>query len=225
MARYWVRPGAYSCGEAGDTSTRLEDRRLRPDRIDTWRSSGFRIRGSASYASAVYSGVFCLLAIRHARDWRRGENIQLQELQDHHIFPQAYLKRHGINRRAELNTIANRTLISDETNARIRDKAPADYLTEPSVFPSGPSSELLKPHFMPDAALEPMRDAEEALDPQGVVAIYEQFLRAREAAIISAIRDACGISVETTGPAVSAPEAVDELAADVADEVDEDVSP
>ena len=29
---------------------------------------GFRIRGSASYASAVYSGVFCLLAIRNARE-------------------------------------------------------------------------------------------------------------------------------------------------------------
>src|SRR5438094_9009893 len=38
---------------------------------------GFRIRGSASYASAVYSGVFCLLALSNARDWRRGENIRL----------------------------------------------------------------------------------------------------------------------------------------------------
>ena len=52
---------------------------------------GFRIRSSASYASAVYSGVFCLLALHNARDWRRGEDIRLQELQDHHIFPQAYL--------------------------------------------------------------------------------------------------------------------------------------
>jgi hypothetical protein len=77
---------------------------------------GFRIRGSASYASAVYSGVFCLLAIRNARDWRRGEDIRLQELQDHHIFPQAYLKRHGITKRVDVNTIANRTLISNETN-------------------------------------------------------------------------------------------------------------
>ena len=79
---------------------------------------GFRIRGSASYASAVYSGVFCLLALRSARDWRRGEDIQLQELQDHHIFPQAYLKRHEITKRVDVNTIANRTLISDETNGR-----------------------------------------------------------------------------------------------------------
>ncbi len=65
---------------------------------------GFRIRDSASYASARYSGVFCLLALRNARDWRRGEDIRLQELQDHHIFPQAYLKRHGIKKRVDLNT-------------------------------------------------------------------------------------------------------------------------
>jgi hypothetical protein len=36
---------------------------------------GFRIRGSASFASAVYSGMFCVLALRNARDWRRGEDI------------------------------------------------------------------------------------------------------------------------------------------------------
>ena len=70
---------------------------------------GFRIRSSASYASAVYSGVFCLLALRHARDWRRGEDILLQELQDHHICPQAFLKRHGIAKRVDVNSIANRT--------------------------------------------------------------------------------------------------------------------
>src|SRR5437879_5884630 len=94
---------------------------------------GFRVRGSASYASAVYSGVFCLLALRNARDWRRGEDIQLQALQDHHIFPQAYLRRHDITKRATVNSIANRTLISDETNRKISDKAPADYLVDTDI--------------------------------------------------------------------------------------------
>ena len=90
-----------------------------------------RSRASASaiqraMQARVYSGVFCLLALRNARDWRRGEDIRLQELQDHHIFPQAYLKRHGITKRVDVNTIANRTLISNETNGKIKDKAPAD---------------------------------------------------------------------------------------------------
>ena len=85
---------------------------------------GFRIRGSASYASAVYSGVFCLLALRNARDWRRGEDIRLQELQDHHIFPQAYLKRHGITKRVDVNTIANRTLISERDQRQDQGQGP-----------------------------------------------------------------------------------------------------
>ena len=102
------------------------------------RCAGFRIRSSASYASAVYSGVFCLLALHNARDWRRGEDIRLQELQDHHIFPQAYLERHDITKRVDVNTIANRTLISNETNGRSKDKAPAEPTSaDPAIFPSG----------------------------------------------------------------------------------------
>jgi len=160
-------------------------------------SPSFRIRGSASYASAVYSGVFCLLAIRHARDWRRGEHIQLQELQDHHIFPQAFLKRHGVSKRAELNTIANRTLISNETNGKIRDKAPADYLANADVFPNGPNGELLEPHFIGGTALDAMQAADDGLDDGEVAAIYERFLAAREAAIITEIRGVCGIEATT----------------------------
>jgi hypothetical protein len=84
---------------------------------------GFRVRSSASFASAVYSGVFCLLALRNARDWRRGEDIRLQDLQDHHVFPRAYLKRYGITKRVDVNSITNRALISDQTNGIIKDKA------------------------------------------------------------------------------------------------------
>src|SRR6266850_584189 len=91
-------------------------------------ADGFSVRDSASNASTVYCGVFCLLAIRGARDWRRGEAIQLQDLQDHHIFPKAFLSRHGLTERSTVNSLVNRTLISDETNLKIRDQAPADYI-------------------------------------------------------------------------------------------------
>ena len=143
---------------------------------------GFRIRGSASYASAVYSGVFCLLALRNARDWRRGEDIRLQELQDHHIFPQAYLKRHEITKRVDVNTIANRTLISNETNGKIKDKAPAEYLRDRNIFPSGGRPELLGPHFIDDttlpmllAALEELPDAE----PPPCTAVFSKLVKPR----------------------------------------------
>jgi hypothetical protein len=74
------------------------------------------------------SGVFCLLAIGEPRDWAAAEAIELQKLEDHHIFPRNYLTRRGFdaNRdKAAINSIVNRTLISDATNKLISDTAPA----------------------------------------------------------------------------------------------------
>jgi hypothetical protein len=165
---------------------------------------GFRVRDSASYASAVYSGIFCLLALRNARDWRRGEDIQLQELQDHHIFPRAYLKRHGIEKRITVNTIANRTLISNETNGKISDKAPADYLSDHDIFPSGARDDLLGPHFIDTTTTPILNAAVEELPDDELADLYERFLQAREAAMIEEIRRACGI-------AAARPDAAEEL--------------
>jgi hypothetical protein len=175
--------------------------------------AGFRVRGSASYASAVYSGVFCLLALGNARDWRRGENIQLQELEDHHIFPKAYLQRHAITKRVDVNTIANRTLICDETNGRIKDKAPADYLADPDIFPRGATLELLAPHFIDKTTLPLLEAGLDALTDEAAADLYERFLQARESAIIAEIRRASG----TTAIPVSVLEAPspEELAADI----------
>jgi hypothetical protein len=175
---------------------------------------GFRIRSSASYASAVYSGAFCLLALRHAQDWRRGEDIRLQELQDHHIFPQAFLRRHEITKRVDVNSIANRTLISNETNGKIKDKAPADYLRDGDIFPSGARSDLLGPHFVDEATLPLLLSAVEDLPNDEASDLYGRFLRAREAAMIEEIRRACGITL-----------VMDDVVEDTsADEVAEDVS-
>ena len=157
-------------------------------------AEGYTVRDSASYASAVYSGVFCLLALRRARDWRRGESIQLQDLQDHHIFPREYLKRHGITKKIEVNSLANRTLISDETNSKIKDRAPAEYLADSKIFPSGPSENLVEPHFLNEDSLQAMSLATEDLPNSDVAAIYDEFLKPREVAIVSEIRKVCGLS-------------------------------
>jgi hypothetical protein len=158
-------------------------------------AEGYRVRESASYASAIYSGIFCLLALRNARDWRRGESIQLQELQDHHIFPQDYLKRHGIKKRPEVNSIANRTLISDETNNKIKAKAPAEYIRSVDIFPSGATDELMRPHFLPNGAVTVMKSAVESLTNEAAAQVYEDFLRVREAEIVGEIRKVCAVSM------------------------------
>jgi hypothetical protein len=176
-------------------------------------AAGFRIRGSASYASAVYSGVFCLLALHNARDWRRGEDIRLQELNDHHAFPKAYLRRHGITKRVDVNSIANRTLISNETNLRIQDKAPADYIADLEIFPAGAHSGLMEPHFVNQEGLSLIRTATEVLTDQQATEIYQRFLQAREAAMIGEIRSACGIIPRAAGTSEDA--VPDEVAEDI----------
>ena len=187
MTRYWLQDGP-------EPEVFLEA-------ADLIGAPGFRIRDSASYASARYSGVFCLLALRNARDWRRGEDIQLQELQDHHIFPKAYLKRHEITKRVEVNTVANRTLISSETNRKIRDKAPADYLEDDDVFPSGPEAGLLDAHFLNEETRPFLEAAHEEVPDDELGQLYSRFVQARQAAMIEEIRRVCGITATPVGAA------------------------
>jgi hypothetical protein len=154
-------------------------------------SDGYTIRDSASSASSVYSGVFCLLAMRGARDWRRAENIQLQILNDHHIFPQAYLKRHGITK--HVNSVLNRTLIGSDTNQIIKDLAPSEYLQSAKVFPSGATNTLLDPHFLPGQVRAVLLEATET-SGETASDVYDRFLRSREVEIVTEIRRVCGVN-------------------------------
>lgn len=155
-------------------------------------AEGYSVRDSASHASMVYSGVFCLLALRGARDWRRGEHIQLQELQDHHIFPRDYLITHGVDK--GVNSIVNRTLISDETNGKIKNKAPAEYIVSTEIFPSGPMDSLLSAHFIELGSVQAMQQATATLSNSELSKVYEDFCRERELAIVTEIRRVCGIT-------------------------------
>ncbi|MFD1486234.1 DUF262 domain-containing protein [Lacticaseibacillus baoqingensis] len=50
----------------------------------------------------------------------------------HHIFPRAYLKKHGFGRE-RYNQIANYVYLSQPRNLLISDKAPNEYLSDPEV--------------------------------------------------------------------------------------------
>lgn len=159
-------------------------------------AKGYSIRGAASYSSAIYSGVFCLLANGGARDWAHAESIQLQKLQDHHIFPKAYLRTHGVKKRPDINTILNRTLISGKTNGRIKKHAPAKYLGMTEVIAPRKGETILAPHFIDSKAVEAMKKATENAADEELAKVYEEFLRAREKAIVAEIRRVCGVREE-----------------------------
>lgn len=157
-------------------------------------STAFSIRDSTSKSSSTYSGVFSLLAIGNARDWRREENIQLQTLQDHHIFPRNYLKGKGITKRDAVNTIANRTLISNETNNKIKDEAPAGYMSNRALFAEGLSLDLLAAHFIDGVAAGLMEQATREAGNDVLSRTYTAFLDERERVIVDRIRDVCGVT-------------------------------
>ncbi|MEI6363864.1 MAG: DUF262 domain-containing protein, partial [Actinomycetes bacterium] len=159
-------------------------------------SLGYSIRSSASHASSVYSGIFCLLANGGARDWAADEAIALQALEDHHIFPQNYLAKHGFDAKRDktvINSIVNRTLIAGSTNKRISDKSPSDYLLDTTVFPTDPVN-VLEAHFVTEEGVGVMRTATDTLDADTVRAVFQNFSDVREADIVKRIRKVCGIT-------------------------------
>jgi hypothetical protein len=113
-------------------------------------------------------------------------------------------------------------LISDETNRKISDRAPADYVEDADIVPIETRDELLAPHFISGPILASMQSATETLTDADADALYEEFLQAREEAIIDEIRRVCGIS--TISSVGTEPEPPDEVASDVAarEEADED---
>lgn len=166
-------------------------------------SPTYSVRDSTSSASSVYSGVFCLLAINGARDWAAAEAIELQKLEDHHIFPQSYLGKRGFDPKRDktaINSIVNRTLISDATNKIISDKAPAGYVVDARVFPQ-PAADLVGAHFIDAAGLASMMAASADTEGSALREEYERFSLAREGAIVSEIRRACGVAKSAAPPA------------------------
>lgn len=85
-----------------------------------------------SSADARYKGIICLpLAGMTARDIFSDELLSTSELHDHHIFQVKFLRDSEIIDKQLVNSIANRTLITRNTNQRIKKKSsPYEYLSD-----------------------------------------------------------------------------------------------
>ena len=127
-----------------------------------------------SVGSSYFLLSFLIAQQAGARDWWFGSTIALggadgQQLEYHHIHPQATLARHPAEyTKAEINDLANLAFISARANKRISDRSPAVY------FPEVGNEELAK-HFVP---LDPaLRDAD----------AYREFLAARRELLAAAM--------------------------------------
>jgi hypothetical protein len=88
-----------------------------------------------SQRSALFKTMFLAFQQAGARDWQTQLAIALShvgsahQLQFHHIFPKALLKKSGYSTR-EIDDIANLAFIGGRANRRISDKPPAAYIPE-----------------------------------------------------------------------------------------------
>lgn len=105
---------------------------------------------------AIYRGVIALILRHGACDFHKGGKITAQQMlqekiEDHHVFPQAYLSEKRPDIQASLrDCVLNRTLIDKGTNARIGKKEPKTYLSD-VVVEVGDNylNHLLQSHLLP----------------------------------------------------------------------------
>lgn len=137
---------------------------------------------SESRVNSVYKAVMNLVAVRGAKDFRSGDAIDFHTLNDHHIFPDGFLKKakdenhQRTYNNEQINTIVNRTLIADDTNRLISDKPPSEYVAR--VMPEAKRAKIAQSHFITHDALQAMERDD-----------YGSFLRDREQTILSHLRN------------------------------------
>jgi hypothetical protein len=141
---------------------------------------------------ALYRGTIALVTANGALDFHKAEKLTFDYLEknkvdDHHIFPQNYLKKHGDT--SKVNCVLNRTLIDKITNIRISDKAPSDYLEEVETEVGKKNlQKILASHLIPFESLESDD--------------FDEFLRARSRILMEQLTDRMKREIPVTPPMV-----------------------
>lgn len=156
----------------------LEPQALAEARVNIVENPNYSLR-NVSRVNATYRGIMCLTAIRGAKDFQADDSIQFHDLEDHHIFPQAYLTnvRDAAGNKippGRINSIVNRTLISAQTNGRIHRKSPSKYLAE--IVPAAREREIMASHFIDHDGLAAMQSDD-----------FDAFLDARELSLLTEV--------------------------------------
>ncbi|TBF26471.1 DUF262 domain-containing protein (plasmid) [Rhizobium leguminosarum] len=141
------------------------------------------LRKETKRGTSVYNGIFNLLVLQGARDWITGDVPQYGDLDDHHIVPDAWGKKHlqgGIH-----GSILNRTPLTLNTNRNvIRARLPNEYLPE-LIKENGEAAvrAILESHFISPTAFDILlRNPFNAKD-------FEDFITERQRTIQDAIEN------------------------------------
>ena len=183
---FWCSVFAQAYEKAPNSQTAKDFGELRrwmkggeaPQTVSEFHFDSTQLRNTNPRQRALYRGVIAVIIRHGAKDFHglkplSGSTIIERKIEDHHVFPQAYLRDHRSDVTATVRDCAlNRALIDKITNARIGGRAPSDYLSEieeefgskkirellaSHLLPAGPNSSLLKDDF--DAFLDEREQA------------------------------------------------------------------
>lgn len=139
-----------------------------------------------------YRGVMSLLMLNGAQDFGTFHSIDINQVDDHHIFPESKLKSGAFGTEyssTARNRILNRTLIQYRNNRfKYRDRVPSDYVSEMiEEHDDGESGvrRVLEKHFI-------NKDGFDALLEDN----FDRFCAARESEIQAEIENRIGTSID-----------------------------
>jgi hypothetical protein len=167
-----------------------------PATVEEFEFDRSRMREITPKQQSVYKALMALVIQYGARDFHRGQtltqdSILAQSVDDHHIFPRAYLnpsKDEPAYPVQLVDCILNRTMIDATTNRRIGKRPPNQYVgeirDELEGAKTGAFDEVLDSHLLPAADDSPLADAN-----------FEAFLDWREERIAEAITAATGLPI------------------------------
>lgn len=137
-----------------------------PDKNYFWKlrsqvNSAEELNSYTKKGSVIYRGIFNLLNYhsKGLKDWKNTSNLSFNHstLEDHHIFPQQYLKSEANSHKDEnisfMDSVVNKALIPKLTNIKIGKKSPSEYLKE--LKKDNPNlSQSLDNHLIPPELIE-----------------------------------------------------------------------
>ena len=159
-----------------------------PETVTSLRFDPRTLRETTPRQRSIYRGTICLMlgADGEALDFHTqavitGKLMTQEGIDDHHIFPAAYLERTLGTPARVRDSVVNRTLIDRTTNQMISDQAPSAYLKVIRNTPGFPFDKVLGSHLLPPEPDSPLiRDD------------FERFLAWRQARLWEAIKTATG---------------------------------
>ena len=143
-----------------------------------------RLHDFTQQGAAIYNGVINLIVLKGAKDWYTGKDPNPKDIDDHHIVPKSWGKKH-LDAEKEIDTILNRTPLSSDTNRKvIGSSLPHEYLPDLIArYGAQEVRDIFESHLIPKKAFDILLERN-PFTP----ADFNEFIEAREAAIHDAIR-------------------------------------